>query len=88
MELVGGDDQGEYTAINDELHPVFFIRRVQVHVDNFLENRFVRHIIAGKQVQSSSLISQSRTPQKYVLNVFIDVFRLSGWVQAIPLPVG
>ena len=67
MELVGGDDQGQHTAVNDELHAVFFILRVQLYVDNFLENRFVRHIIAGKQVQSSSLFSQSRTPEKYVL---------------------
>ena len=25
MELVGGDDQGQDTAINDELHAVFII---------------------------------------------------------------
>ena len=52
MELEGGNDQVQHTAGNDELHAVFFILRVQAHVDNFLENLFVRHIIAGKRVQS------------------------------------
>ena len=35
MELIGGDDHGQNTAVNDELHAVVFILRVQVHVDNF-----------------------------------------------------
>ena len=30
MELVGGDDQGQDTAVNDELHAEFIIIRVKV----------------------------------------------------------
>ena len=41
MELVGGDDHGQNTAVNDEMHAVFFILRVHVHVDSFLENRIL-----------------------------------------------
>ena len=36
-----GDDHGEDTAIKHKLHAVVFSIRVQVSVNNFLQNRFV-----------------------------------------------
>ena len=50
MELVGGDDQGENTTVDDELYAFIFIIRVQIRLSNVLDNWFVLHIIIGEQV--------------------------------------
>ena len=87
MDLVSGDDHGEDTAIKHKLHAVVFSIRVQVCVNNFLQNWFVLHIISDEPHQSAPFFSQPTAQQKYVLNVFIQIFSFTGRGQEITFPV-
>ena len=59
MELVGGDDQGQDTAVNDELHAEFIIIRVKVGFNESSQNRFVSCKFSSKHLKSSSYFSQA-----------------------------
>ena len=60
--LVGGDDHGQDTAVEDELHhQVLVVGGVKVGRDYWLQNRFVRNKVASKTEKSSSCLNQSRT---------------------------
>ena len=80
MELVGGDDQGQDTAVNDELHADFIIVRVEVGFQNFSQNWFVSCIFSSKNFKSSSHVSQARASQDDVMNVF-EEFLTPAWLQ-------
>ena len=57
--LVGGDDKGQDTAVKYELHHlVLIVIGVEVGLDNWLQNRFIRNVAAGKADQSSSCLIQ------------------------------
>ena len=72
MELVGGDDQGQDTAVNDELHAEFIIVRVKVGFNEFSQNRFVSCKFFSEHFKSSSYLSQARASQDDVVDVFIE----------------
>ena len=56
--LVGADDQGHDTAVEDELHHLLLIiGGVQVGHDYWLQNRLVRNVVSGKTHQSSSCLT-------------------------------
>ena len=80
MELVGGDDQGQDTAVNDELHADFIIVRVEVSFQNFSQNWFVSCIFSSIHLKSSSYLSQARAFQDDVMNVFKE-FLTPAWLQ-------
>ena len=55
--LVGRDDQGHDTAVEDELHHLLLIiGGVQVGHDYWLQNRFVRNVVSSETNKSSSCL--------------------------------
>ena len=80
MELVGGDDQGQHTAVNDELHAELIIVRAKVGFHNFSQNRFVSCVFSSEHLESSSHISQARALQDDVVDVF-EEFLTPAWLQ-------
>ena len=80
MELVGGDDQGQDTAVNDELHAEFIIIRVKVGFNEFSQNRFVSCKFFSEHFKSSSYFSQARASQDDVVDVFVE-FLTPAWLQ-------
>ena len=66
MELVGGYDEGQDAAVNDELHGELVVVGVQVRLYQWLENRFVCYVVNSKLFQSSSCFSLSRVMQNNV----------------------
>ena len=80
MELVGGDDQGQHTAVNDELHAELIIVRAKVGFHNFSQNRFVSCVFTSEHLESSSHISQARALQDDVVDVF-EEFLTPAWLQ-------
>ena len=80
MVLVGGDDQGQHTAVNVELHAELIIVSAEVRFHNFSQNRFVSCVFTSEQRKSSSYISQARAFQDDVVDVF-EEFLTPAWLQ-------
>ena len=69
--LVGGDDQWQDTAVQDELHDlVLVVCSIQVGRDYLVQNWFIRNVAVSKSDKSSSCVIQSRTAQNDVSCVF------------------
>ena len=69
--LVCSDDQGQDTAVQDELHDlVLVVCSVQVGRDYLVQNWFIINVAVSKSDKSSSCVIQSRTAQNDVSCVF------------------
>ena len=77
--LVGGDDQGQDTAVEDELHDLVPIACIQVGCDYFVQNWFIRNVAVCKTDKSSSCLIQSRTAENDVPCIFYNIFIFTGF---------
>ena len=80
--LVGGDDQGQDTAVNDELHGDFLIRRKKVGLYDLLYNRFISYIFSCKVGKSSSRFIQATASYDDMINILEKTLSFAGVQEA------